>query len=178
MNFLALLLPNHRASVSAFVLGVIILMALDALRLTYGTAPVPGIVPLFAIWFVCHSLFANRRRHAGRGTGLAILPLVLAILAKGVGALVGFGMQVFEAMLQFAEEQGLDTSDQVAFSEALADPGFQPAFQAWLEADQERLMAMVQAGAWPSFIGFWMVLGVFAIWFATLQRNGTSADQT
>jgi hypothetical protein len=103
---------------------------------------------------------------------------VLAILAKGVGAAVGFGMQIFDAMLEFAADQGVDTSDQIAFKEALADPGFQPAFQSWLEADQERLMAMMQAGAWPSFIGFWLVLGVFAIWFATLQRNGSAAAQS
>lgn len=176
MNPIALLLPNHRASVSAFVLGIVILMALDALRLSFGSAPVPGFVPLFAIWFVCFSLLANRRRHAGRDVGLAFLPLALAILAKGVGALVGIGTQVYTAMLEFADEQGLDTTDQAAFSEALADPGFQPAFQAWLESDQERLMAMMEAGAWPSFIGYWLVLGVFAIWFATLQRNGSVAN--
>ncbi len=178
MNPIALILPNHRASVSAFVLGLVILMSLDALRLAFGSAPVPGFVPLLAIWFVCYSLFANRRRHAGRDVGLAFLPPVLAILAKGVGAAVGFGMQIFDAMLEFEADQGVDTSDQIAFNEALADPGFQPAFQSWLEADQERLMAMMQAGAWPSFIGFWLVLGVFAIWFATLQRNGSAAAQS
>jgi len=174
MNPLALLLPNHRASVSAFVLGIIILAALDAIRLAVGTAPVPGIIPLAAIWFFSFSLFANRRRHAGRDTGLAILPVILAILAKGIGAGLGFGMQIFDAMIGFAADQGVDTTDQIALNEALTDPGFQPAFQAWLENDQERVMSMLNAGAWPSYIGFWLVLGVFAFWFATLQRNGST----
>ena len=175
MNPFALALPNHRASVSAFVLGLLVLAALDALRLSFGTAPIPGIIPLAAIWFVSYSLFANRRRHARRQTGLAILPVILAILAKGVGAMVGIGMQVFDAMLTFAEAQGVDTSDQAALNEAMMDPGFQPAFQAWLESDEARLLEMLTAGAWPYFIAFWGVVGVFGFWFATLQRNG-SAD--
>ncbi|MFY0637378.1 hypothetical protein [Maricaulis maris] len=174
MNPLAMLMPTHRASVSAFVLGLAALATIDALRLAFGTAPIPGFIPLFVIWWVCFSLFANRRRHAGRDTGLALLPILLAILAKGVGAIVGIGLRSFEAMMTFAEEQGVDTADQMALNEAMMDPGFQPAFQAWLEADEARLLEMLSAGAWPSFIGFWVVAGVFGLWFATLQRNGSA----
>lgn len=173
MNPLALLMPTHRASVSAFVLGLALLAMIDALRLAFGTAPIPGFIPLFVIWWVCFSLFANRRRHAGRNIGLAVLPVLLAILAKGIGAMVGIGMRLFAGMMTFAEEQGVDTTDQIALNEAMMDPGFQPAFQAWLEADEARLLEMVSAGAWPSFIAFWVVAGVFGLWFATLQRNGS-----
>ena len=112
MNPLALLLPNHRASVSAFVLGIVILLVVDAVRLSVGTGPVPGLIPLFAVWFVCFSLLANRRRHAGRSTGLAFLPVVLAIVAKGIGAMVGAGIGTYEAMLTYATEQGVAVDDQ------------------------------------------------------------------
>ena len=177
MNPLALLLPNHRASVSAFVLGIAIFAALDAIRLAFGTAPIPGIIPMAAIWFFCFSLFANRRRHAGRSIGLAILPIILSIVAKGIGTLIGIGIASFQAMITFAEEQGVNTSDTVAFNEAVSDPGFQQSFSAWLESDTERAMAMFSATSWPSYFAFWGVLAIFVLWFATMQRNGSAANQ-
>ncbi|RKR03147.1 hypothetical protein [Maricaulis maris] len=177
MNPLALLLPNHRASVSAFILGIAILAALDAIRLAFGTAPVPGIIPMAVIWFCCFSLFANRRRHAGRSIGLAILPIVLSIVAKGIGTLIGVGIASFQAMITFAEEQGVDTSDTVAFNEAVSDPGFQEAFSTWIESDTQRAMEMFSQTAWPSYVGFWGVLAVFVLWFATMQRNSASTNQ-
>jgi hypothetical protein len=178
MNPLALLLPNHRASVSAFVLGIVILLVVDAVRLSVGTGPVPGLIPLFAVWFVCFSLFANRRRHAGRSIGLAFLPVVLAIVAKGIGAMVGAGIGTYEAMLTYATEQGVAVDDQAEMTAALQDPGFQTAFQDWLQGDLARTQALIDATTWPSFIAFWVVLGVFAIWFSTMHRNGSAAPQS
>jgi hypothetical protein len=172
MNPLVLFLPIYRASTSAYVLGVILLATTDFVRLTYGLPLIPGWLGLIAIWFFVFSLHANRRRHAGESIGLAFLPLMVALLGKMIGSVVGFFPGVYESMRQFAESNGIDTNDTQAFAEAMNEPGFQQAWQTHLESDTELLMAMFEGTAMPSFIGFWLMIAVFAIWFAQMRKTG------
>ncbi|WP_300541085.1 hypothetical protein [Maricaulis sp.] len=172
MNPLVLFLPVYRASITAYLAGIAILAFLDFLRIQYGLGPVPRWVGMLAIWFFVFSLHANRRRHAGRGIGIAFLPLGLAIVAKGIGAFFAMIPGAYSAMTEFAAENGVDTDDQQALAEALNDPGFQQEFQRAMQNDPELLQQLMSATGPGSFIGFWLVIAVFAIWFARMARPG------
>lgn len=176
MNPLVLFLPNFKASTTAYLLGLVILAAADYARLQFGIPFIPGWIGMIAIWFFVFSLHANRRRAVEQGIGLAFLPVTLAIVAKGIGAVVGFFPGLMDTMTQFAEESGVDTSDSAALQEAFNDPGFQQSYQAWLEANPEVIASFLSGTAIPSFIGFWLVIAVFAIWFAQMKRTGGSIN--
>ncbi|WP_417493630.1 hypothetical protein [Maricaulis sp.] len=176
MNPLVLFLPVYRASVTAYLLGLVALALLDAMRMQFGLIVIPSWLALPAIWFFVFSLHANRRRHAGQDPVLAVLPVLAAILGKGVGALVGFFPGMFAAMTDFAERNGVDTTDQQAFADAINQPGFQEAFQAEFQARPEMLDTLVAGMAWPSWLGFWLVIALFAIWFARMRRPQAPAS--
>ncbi|WP_417470329.1 hypothetical protein [Maricaulis sp.] len=175
MNPLVLFLPVYRASVTAYLLGLVALALLDAMRLQFGLIVIPSWAALLAIWFFVYSLHANRRRHAGREPALAILPVLVAVLAKGAAAVGGIFPGLVAAMTDFAERNGVDTSDQQAFAYAINQPGFQQAFQEDLQARPETLDALMAGMAWPSWFGFWLVIGLFAIWFARMRRPAPPA---
>ena len=169
MNPLVLFLPVYRASVTAYVLGLVLLALLDAMRMQFGLILIPSGLAMLAVWFFVYSLHANRRRHAGRVPELAILPVGAAILAKGVAAIGGIFPGLVAAMTDFAERNGIDTADQQAFANAINQPGFQEAFQDDLQARPETLEALLAAMAWPSWFGFWLVIALFAIWFSRMR---------
>lgn len=176
MNPLVLFLPSFKTSTTAYLLGIVILAAADYARLQFGIPFIPGWIGMIAIWFFVFSLHANRRRAVDQGIGLAFLPALLAIVAKGIGSVVGFFPGIMTSMTQFAEENGIDTTDQAAFSEAMNDPGFQQSYQAWLEANPEAVGQLLSGTAMPSFIGYWIVIAIFAIWFAQMKRTGGSIN--
>jgi len=174
MNPLVLFLPVYRASVTAYLLGLVALALLDAMRLQFGLIAIPTGLAMVAIWFFVYSLHANRRRHAGREPALAIVPLLVAVLAKGAAAIGSIFPGLVAAMTDFAERNGVDTSDQQAFANAINQPGFQQAFQEDLQARPEALDALMTGMVWPSWFGFWLVIGLFAIWFARMRRPGAA----
>lgn len=174
MNPLVLFLPVYRASVTAYLLGLVLLALLDAMRMAFGLVVIPSWIALLAIWFFVYSLHANRRRHAGREPALALLPVGIAILVKGIAAIGGVFPGMYAAMTDFAERNGVDTSDPQAFNNALSQPGFQAAFQDDLLARPEALEAMMAGMAWPSWIGFWSAIALFAIWFSRMRRPVTA----
>ncbi len=169
MNPLVLFLPVYRASVTAYLLGLALLAALDAMRMQFGVILIPSGIAMIAIWFFVYSLHANRRRHAQREPALAVLPVGVAVLAKGMAALAGIFPGLVAAMTDFAERNGVDTSDQQAFANAINQPGFQEAFQEDLLARPEMLDALIAGMAWPSWFGFWLVIALFAPWFARMR---------
>lgn len=176
MNPLVLFLPTFRASTTAYLLGLVVLAVLDYARLTYGLPLVPGWLGMLAMWFFVFSLHANRRRHAGENIGLAFLPILVAIVVKGIGSAIGFFPGVYASMVEFAESNGIDTSDQQALAEAMNEPGFQTAWQAELEADPDAVAAMLEGTAMPSFFAFWLIIAIFAIWFAQMKKSGGSIE--
>ena len=169
MNPLVLFLPVYRASVTAYLLGLVLLAALDAMRMQFGLILIPSGFALIAIWFFVYSLHANRRRHAKREPALAVLPVGAAVLAKGVAAVGGIFPGLVAAMTDFAERNGVDTADQQAFANAINQPGFQEAFQEDLQARPEMLDALMAGMAWPSWFGFWLVIALFAVWFSRMR---------
>ena len=169
MNPLVLFLPVYRASVTAYLLGLVALALLDAMRMQFGLILIPSGIALIAIWFFVYALHANRRRHAGREPALAVLPVLAAVLAKGVAAVIGIFPGLVAAMTDFAERNGVDTADDQAFAAAISQPGFQEAFQNDLLTQPELMDTLTAGMAWPSGIGFWLVIALFAIWFARLR---------
>ena len=128
MNPLVLFLPVYRASTTAFLAGLGVLALLDFARIEFGLLGGLSWIGMLAIWFFTLSLHINRRRHAERGVGLAFLPLVLAVIVKGIAAFFAMVASLYPAMLRFAEDNGVDTDDPVALNEALSEPGFQQEF--------------------------------------------------
>jgi hypothetical protein len=172
MNPLVLFLPIYRASATALLAGLAVLAVADFVRIQFGLGPVPIWIGMLAVWFFVLSLFINRRRHAGRGVGLAFLPVGLGIVGKGIGAIAGLMPGIYSAMIDFAAENGVDTSDQVALAEAMNEPGFQQEFQRALQENPEMLEQLTATTGLASFIGFWLVILAFAVWFSRMSRQG------
>ncbi len=172
MNPGVLFLPVFRASMTAYLLGLALLALLDFWRLHSGIPNQFLGLTAIAVWFFVFSLHANRRRYVGRGSGMAFLPVILAAVAKLITGLVVIFAAVFDQMRAFAAENGVDVSDDEAFLNALADPGFAAAFEEYAEGNEALAIEIAQAAATPSYIAFWLVILAFAPWFAQLKRKG------
>lgn len=78
-------------------------------------------------------------------------------------------------MINFAEQNGVDTADQQELAEALNAPGFQQEFQRALQNDPELVQRLLSATGFASFIGFWLVILLFALWFARQSPGPATA---
>lgn len=173
MNPLVLFLPAYRASSTAFILGLIVLAALDAVRISFAGNPaafLPILLLALVMCFFVTSLHINRLRHAGRGGGLAALPVITGIVISTIASFFGWMSGYLEAAEQYLAESGNDSSPE-ALMEAMQDPGFQQQMQQAMQSDPELGMSVIAAGAWPSWFGFWIVIALFGIWFALMKRR-------
>lgn len=178
MNPLVLFLPSYRASTTAYLLGLLLLALLDFARVSAGLSFFLNVTAMAAIFFFVFSLHANRRRYVDRGIGLGALPPSIGLIGAVIGALVGMTGGVMSTMTEFAAENGVDTTDQEAFTAAVSEPGFQAAYQTWLEGNEAALSTIAAGLTVPAFMGFWLVVAGFAVWFAQMQRNtGTGIQQ-
>jgi len=176
MNFGVMFLPVFRASTTAFVLGLGVFAALDALRLSVDIPLLSGGAGMLVIWFFVFSLHVNRRRHAGRGVGLSFLPVVFAIMAKGIAVASAVLQKAMESMMAFAESNGIDTADVEELTGAINDPGFVEAWQADMESNPEIILEWAAQSDWASYLGFWGVIALFALWFANMKKSGGSIE--
>lgn len=174
MNPGVLFLPVYRASTTAFLLGLLVLAVIDFARISSGVPYLSGWIGLIAMAFFVYSLHANRLRYAERGTDMAFLPLGIAIVIKGIAAVVGMLPGAIQSMTDFAASRGVNTEDQQALAEAMQDPAFAESWMAALETDEALQASLQSASGTSSFIGFWLVIGLFAIWFAQMKRLGGS----
>jgi hypothetical protein len=178
MNLGLLFVPVYRASVTAFLLGLALFAAIDWARLSYGVPFMPGWIPVLAIWFFVFSLFVNRRRHAQRAVSMAIFPLIVAILIKGLGAVLG-GFPAFGVFaMEFFQANGVDPTDQVQVQEISNDPAFQRAMMEALFGDGGAWSDIVSASTWPSYIAFWATVLLFGIVFSSMKKTGGSIGQS
>jgi hypothetical protein len=177
MNPGVMFLPIYRATTTAFILGMVVLAIFDAIRIAGWVPDFANNYLMMVVWLGVFSLFANRRRHAGKGFGLAFLPVIVAVLTKGIGALVGMLPPAMESMYAFAAENGVDTDNTAELSSALNDQGFQQAWQQSLTENADGLSMFEAASTWPSFIGFWIVVVLFGFWFAGMKKTGGALPQ-
>ncbi len=176
MNPLAIVTPTQRAAPMAFLIGLIILAVLDGAKTWYGLSLISAdgsgggfgniSMVLFALMLVFVSfLFINRRRDAGKGVMLFLLPVILAAVVSMIGAAVMIGIASFGMMGTYAEEQGRDVMT------VAQDPAFQAEFQTWIEARPELAVGMVQPAAWGGFAAFWSITLIFALWFMSMKPD-------
>ena len=103
-----------------------------------------------------------------------MLPVLAGWVVSFVAAFAGWMGGYMEAVRQHLAANGNGTSDEVVL-EALQDPAFQQEIQRAMQSDPELGMTVLAAGAWPSYFGFWLVIALFAVWFALMkprQRAG------
>ena len=164
------LLPAYRADSDQFLLGLGVVAALDALRLSL--VPEPAAIFLWLpVLFFCASAHINRLRDAGRQPGLVIAPLGLAVLAKAVTAVFAVTAGIYPYYLNYLEERGYDPNDPQSLQTALSDDSLMAGFQDWMMTNEELVMTIADGAAWPSMFGFWIVIGLFAIWFSKMGRR-------
>lgn len=172
MNPLAIFLPGQRASSSTFFIGLVVLAVLDIARawilqqdlgLEGFAAGALGIGSIILILLFVLFLHMNRRRDAGRGAGLAFLPVGVAGV---VSLLVFFGTATFLSfglMGELAAEQGQDLTT------AMQDQAFVAQYQEWLAEDESRQAALALPIMIAGFLGFWVTIGLFAPWFGGMK---------
>jgi heme/copper-type cytochrome/quinol oxidase subunit 4 len=175
MNPLAIILPNQRATPMAFLIGLVLLAALDAVKTWYGLSLAMSgggdgfgmmSMALYGLMIVFVSfLFINRRRDAGEGTMLFLLPVILAVVVSLIAAGAMAAVASFGLMEQYADSVGRDVMT------VAQDPGFQAEFQTWIEERPELAMQMAQPAAWGGFAGFWGVTFIFAFWFMAMKQE-------
>jgi heme/copper-type cytochrome/quinol oxidase subunit 4 len=176
MNPLSIVTPASRAAPMTFLTGLVLLVVLDAAKTWYGLSLVSSegggdgfgflSMGLFGLMVVFVSfLFINRRRDAGDGIMLFLLPVILAVLISVIASIVMITAGSFQVMGVFAEEQGRDVMT------VAQDPAFQAEFQAWMEERPELALQMVGPAAWAGFAGFWVTSFLFGFWFMSMKRE-------
>jgi hypothetical protein len=176
MNPLAIVTPTQRAAPMAFLIGLIILAVLDGAKTWYGLSLISAdgsgggfgniSMVLFALMLVFVSfLFINRRRDAGRGIMLFLLPVILAAVISMIGSAIMLGVASFGVMGQYADSVGRDVMT------VAQDPAFQAEFQAWMEERPELALGMVKPAAWGGFAAFWGITFIFGLWFMSMKSE-------
>ncbi len=176
MNPLAIVTPVSRAAPMAFLTSLILLAVLDAAKTWYGLSLVASdsggdgfgflSMGLFGLLVVFVSfLFINRRRDAGEGIMLFLLPVILAVVVSLIASFVMITIGSLELMGVYAGEQGRDVMT------VAQDPAFQAEFQTWMEDRPEAALQMARPAAWAGFAGFWAVSFLFGLWFMSMKRE-------
>lgn len=173
MNPLAIVTPVARATPMNFLIGLILLAVLDGVKTWFGLSLDPNgagemfgniSLALSALMIVFVSfLFINRRRDAGEGIWLFLLPVILAVVVSGIGFLIMAGIGSIGVMSEYADSVGRDLQT------VAQDPGFQAEFQSWLEERPERALEMILPAIWGGFAGFWGLTGLFGLWFMSMK---------
>ena len=169
LNLRPVFLPNQRADANTYWLGLGLIAALDALRLTMTDGT--GLLPWFIVIIFLSVLHANRLRDAGRSAWALAVPLTLAVVAKFIIALFAMVIDYMPTFMVFLETQGVDITDQAQTEAVVFDPEFQSTHEAYLRENPELVYDMLRAAAWPSTWAFWIVIAVAARWFARLPRK-------
>lgn len=169
LNLKAAFWPTERADADTFWLGLGVIALIDTVRLSISSAgdARAWLVILLLLVF----LHTNRLRDTGRSAGLLALPLLLGVAAKAIVASVALFFALMPVLYEFFQLQGLDITDPAA-SEAFAqDLEMQAAFQAYVLESPDITLILMDAMAWPSHWGFWLMVGVLARWFARMPSR-------
>lgn len=164
--FAAAFLPNQRADADQYWIALGLIAAVDFVRLSLlGTQ---GAILWPVIAFFVLAAHINRLRHAGRRVDMAVVPLLVAWLAKFATWILAMTMALLPVFLDMMREAGVDLDDTQAVNAAAYDPALQQALSDRLSSDAELARQVAEAGIWPSTWAFWIVIALFALWFARL----------
>ena len=158
-------MPVFRSTEDEFWIGLGIIAALDAVRISFS--PAAGLLSWLVIAFFVSTVFINRYRTLGKPSFLALGVLAGATVVKMVTGLLAMTIRLYPQFLVFLEEDhGVNINDPAAVQAVAADPVIQQAFFDQLDSNPEFAMAILQSGAWPSVWGFWLVLAAVGYWTA------------
>lgn len=164
--FAAAFLPNQRSDADQYWIALGLIAAVDFVRLSLMGVQGSIVWPLIAFFVLAAHI--NRLRHAGRRVDMAVVPLLVAWLAKFAAGVLSMTVAVLPVFLDMMREAGVDLDDPQAVNAAAYDPGLQQALSDRLSNDSELASRIAEAGIWPSTWAFWIVIGLFALWFARL----------
>lgn len=167
LPFAAAFLPNQRADADQYWIALGLIAAVDFVRLSLLGAGGSIFWPLIAFFVLAAHI--NRLRHAGRRMDMAVVPLLVAWLAKFAAGLLSMTVAVLPVFLDMMREAGVDLDDPQAVNAAAYDPALQQALSDRLSNDAELARQIAEAGVWPSTWAFWIVIALFALWFARLK---------
>jgi hypothetical protein len=163
-------MPVFRSTEDEFWIGLGVIAALDALRISFS--PAAGVLSWLVIAFFVSTVFINRYRALGKPTALALAALAGATVIKIITGLFGMAMRAYPEFVSFLESQGVNMEDPAAVQAAAYDPAIQQAYQERLTSDPEFAITILHAGAWPSMWGFWLVLAAVGYWTARNTVKG------
>lgn len=166
LTFAAAFLPNQRADADQYWIALGLIAAVDFVRLSLLGAEGLIFWPVIAFFVLCAHI--NRLRHAGRRQDMAVVPLLVAWLAKTVMAILAMTVSLVPVFFDLMEARGVDLNDPRAVNAAARDPALQQALSERLANDEALTRLIAEAGAWPSTWAFWSVIALFALWFARL----------
>ncbi len=164
--FAAAFLPNQRADADQYWIALGLIAAVDFVRLSLLGVQGSIIWPVVAFFVLAAHI--NRLCHAGRRVDMAVIPLLVAWLAKFAAGVMGMTMAVLPVFLDMMRERGVDLDDPQAVNAAAYDPALQQALSDRLSSDGDLARQIAEAGIWPSTWAFWIVIALFALWFARL----------
>ena len=157
-------MPVYRSTEDEFWIGLGVIAALDALRISFS--PAAGLLSWLLIAFFVSTVFINRYRALGKPSILSLGVLGGATLVKIITGLFAMAVRAYPQFVTFLESQGVNMNDPAAVQAAASDPVIQQAYQTRLSSDPEFAMAILHAGAWPSVWGFWLVPAAVGYWTA------------
>lgn len=165
MNPVAWFVPGVRANGATFFAGLIALLALDAVRTAvfmYGGFDAPPFAALGSFLLIVLFLVflhVNRLNDAGRSWAWLLLPILLAVVAFFLVAIV-FGMIIFFDQLGvYAEANGMDAGT------IMQDPALMQEFQTYFEDNVDEISGIGSYVPWIGFGAFWAVIVLFGLWF-------------
>ena len=167
LPFAAAFLPNQRADADQYWIALGLIAAVDFVRLSLLGAQGAILWPLIAFFVLAAHI--NRLRHAGRRMDMAVVPLLVAWLAKFAAWILAMTVALLPVFLDIMREAGVDLDDSQAVNAAAYDPALQEALSDRLSSDGDLARQIAEAGIWPSTWAFWIVIALFALWFANLK---------
>ncbi|TGY89700.1 hypothetical protein E5163_00740 [Marinicauda algicola] len=174
MNLKAAFLPGTPADPDDYWLGLGVIALVDAVRLSV-MGPGNSAALWFVVLFFVAALHMNRLRDAARPRTLALVVLAAGVIAKGFTAVMAMSIA---ASFAYLRARGIDPSDAEAFQAMAADPGFQADLDRFLRENAEQLQPLLlEAGAWPSLVAFWAVIGLLGFWYARMGRGRSANDR-
>lgn len=166
----AAFLPNQRADADQYWIALGLIAAVDFVRLSLlSLLGVQGAILWPLVAFFVLAAHINRLRHAGRRVDMAVVPLLVAWLAKFAAGILAMTVAVLPVFLDMMREAGVDLDDPQAVNAAAYDPALQQALSDRLSNDSDLARQIADAGIWPSTWAFWIVIALFALWFAKLK---------
>lgn len=172
MNFGVFFFFVYCVLMIVFLLGLLVLVVIDFVCILFGVLFLFGWFGLFVMVFFVYLLYVNCLCYVDWGMGLVVLLLGIVIVIKGIGVVVGILFGVIQSMIDFVVLCGVNIEDQQVFVEVMQDFVFVEFWMMVLEIDEVLQVSLQVVLGISFFIGFWLVIVLFVIWFVQMKCLG------